>query len=285
MNNPLAPDIKKLFEGRRLLIATQHGKEKILGPALEQSLAVQAFVLPGYNTDQFGTFSGEVERPADAVATLRKKILLAMQLTGADLAVGSEGSFGPHPQVGWVAANQEWLMLIDLRHDLEITSQTVSTDTNFAQQPVSTWPALDAFARQAGFPAAALILRAETPAGPQFEKAIQDETHLRAAFDSLQMQGPVSAETDMRAHYNPLRQRVIAEACSKLIARICNPCPQCGSPGFSMTTVVRGLPCGWCGEPTGLVASEIFACPKCKFTREVPVSGNANPQFCPHCNP
>lgn len=267
------------------MIATKHEKEKILGPALERSLAVQAFVLPEYDTDQFGTFTGEVARTADAVTTLRKKIRTAMQLAGADLAVGSEGSFGPHPQLGWVAANQEWLMLIDSRHDLEITAQTVSTETNFAQQTVATWPELRAFATQTGFPTAALILKVETPSGPRFEKGIQQEARLRAAFELFCSMGPVTAETDMRALYNPQRQRVIAETCAKLVAKIFNPCPQCGTPGFSVTSVVPGLPCSWCGEPTDLVAAEIFACAKCNFTREVQQSAKADPQFCQHCNP
>lgn len=286
MNQKLAPEIKKYFEGRRLLIATKHGKEIILGPALEHALGVQVFLLPGYDTDQFGTFSGEVERRGDAVSTLRKKIRLAMDLAKADLAVGSEGSFGPHPQLGWIAADQEWLMLIDARHDLEITAQTISTETNFAQQPIASPAELDIFARQVGFPAHGLILKAETASGPIFEKAIGDEAYLHAAYHALrQRSSTITIETDMRAQYNPMRQKVIAATCSQLLNIIASPCPQCGAPGFTVTSTIPGLPCRWCGTPTTWVLRSISTCRKCTCRRETEVDSKADPQNCPQCNP
>lgn len=58
-----------MFEGRRLVIATKHGKEAFLAPILERELGVHCFILPLFDSDIFGTFSGEVERLEDPVFT------------------------------------------------------------------------------------------------------------------------------------------------------------------------------------------------------------------------
>jgi hypothetical protein len=284
---PLAPEIKKLFEGRRLLVATRHGKEKILGPALEDFLGVRAFILPDFDSDRFGTFSGEVERPDDARTTLQKKVDYGMALSGATLAIGSEGSFGPHPQIGWVAANQEWLLLKDSVHDLAIEVQTVSAETNFAGREVASWAELEAFASEAGFPGHALILKI---AGPQgfvlLEKGIQDAGRLRTVFANFQKTSPVvTAETDMRAMCNPSRQAVIRQALDLLLEKIASACPVCHTPGFGITDVRAGRPCAWCGHETQLWAAKVFSCVRCGHLHEEPASEKADPQYCPSCNP
>ena len=88
-----------MFEGRPLIIATKHEKEKVIAPILEKELGVKCFLALDLDTDKLGTFSGEVERHDDPITTARKKCLLAMELTNCDLAVASEGSFGPHPTI------------------------------------------------------------------------------------------------------------------------------------------------------------------------------------------
>jgi len=268
-------------------VATRHEKEKILGPALETFLGVRAFILPDFDSDRFGTFSGEVERPDDAPTTLRKKVAYGMALAGASLAIGSEGSFGPHPQIGWVAANQEWLLLIDSANGFEIEAQTVSTETNFAQQGVCTWAELEAFALRAGFPEHALILKVADPAGSvRLEKGICTWAHLQRCFDVFRAGSPVvSAETDMRALFNPTRQRVIREALDRLMEKIASACPQCHTPGFGVTGVRPGLPCTWCGAPTALVQTKMYSCIRCQYRQEETVMGKADPRYCSHCNP
>ena len=58
-----------MFEGRRLVIATKHGKEAVLAHILERELGVLCFTMPQFDSDIFGTFSGEVERLEDIVFT------------------------------------------------------------------------------------------------------------------------------------------------------------------------------------------------------------------------
>lgn len=47
-----------------------------------------------FDTDMLGTFTGEVERKLDPLATVREKCLRAMKHNHCDLGVASEGSFG-----------------------------------------------------------------------------------------------------------------------------------------------------------------------------------------------
>ena len=81
------------FRGRTLLIATMHGKEEVIAPLLERELGVRCVTPRGYDTDRFGSFSGEVKRPDTALNTARAKALGALAQEGGTLAVASEGSF------------------------------------------------------------------------------------------------------------------------------------------------------------------------------------------------
>jgi hypothetical protein len=65
MNNWLT-----FLEGRKIVIATKHQKESILGPMLEKELHVNFAVTTGLDTDQLGTFSGEIERIKGAYQSL-----------------------------------------------------------------------------------------------------------------------------------------------------------------------------------------------------------------------
>ena len=50
--------------GRRASIAAMHGKERVIGPILSRSLGLVGSPAAGIDTDKFGTFSREIERPA-----------------------------------------------------------------------------------------------------------------------------------------------------------------------------------------------------------------------------
>jgi len=62
-----------MFKGRSLVIATKHEKEKVIAPLLEQALNVVCFIQEGFDTDTLGTFTGEIERELDPIATARQK--------------------------------------------------------------------------------------------------------------------------------------------------------------------------------------------------------------------
>ncbi len=123
--------IKKIFKNRDIVIATKHKKEEVIAPLLKKELALKPFVPKEFDTDFFGTFSGEIERKADALETARLKCLKAMELTGCDLGISNEGSFGTHPQIWFTQADYEIVMLIDKKNGFEFSTLEISTQTNF----------------------------------------------------------------------------------------------------------------------------------------------------------
>jgi hypothetical protein len=278
-----------MFANRTLLIATQHGKEQVMAPLFEQALGVRALVNRQFDTDQLGTFSGEVPRRADPLSTLRQKCLQALALTPADLVVANEGSFGPHPEMPFLPADEEWMMWIDPQNSLEIVEKSNSLDTNFQAAEVGTLGELEAFAQRAKFPSHGLILR---PAAHDYSlvfKGITDPSALRQHFELLRAHFPqVYVETDMRALFNPTRMRVIGQLAEKLLRKIQSSCPQCHTPGFDVTDALEGLPCNWCGRPTRSPLALVLQCHRCGWREEKKYpqqKTTEDPMFCDFCNP
>lgn len=278
-----------LFKGRTLLIATNHKKEQVLAPILEEKLGVKCVVSNYFNTDQFGTFSGEVERKDDPKTTVKKKCLTAMSIENIDLAVASEGSFGSHPYSFFTSANEEWIVLIDLKNGLEIYAREISTETNFNGTKIESEMELLAFAKQVQFPSHALIIKDKKEGATFFAKGIVDEKVLIDTFHFYQSHySQVYVETDMRAMHNPMRMKVIENTVHKLIDKINSCCPICSVPGFDVVKVIDGLPCQICHLPTNSTLSHIYACLKCGYSEEkkFPYSKEfEEPMYCNYCNP
>lgn len=281
--------MSELFTKRRLLIATKHQKEQVMAPILAAELGVecQALVI---DTDVLGTFSGEVPRLDDPLTTLRKKCELAFQQDRtADLVVASEGSFGPHPSMFFLPANEEWVMLTDKKHGLEITARCLSTETNFSAKQVNAWSALCEFAATAQFPSHGLILRRTEDNYDEVIKGIVTPGGLRQAFDALfEPNVGVYVETDMRAMHNPSRMEVIEQTIRELVNKVRSCCPQCAMPGFDKVAVNSGLLCAACGTPTRGVRSHIFRCQHCDYQEErlFPYGKEQeDPRYCDVCNP
>lgn len=278
-----------MFENRRLIIATKHGKENVIAPILERALGVHCFVDAAFDTDVLGTFTGEVERELDPVSTAREKCLRAMQANNCDLGIASEGSFGPHPSMVFVNADDEILIFIDSKNKIEIVVREVSVDTNFNERVIATKAELLDFAKQAAFPEHALILRKSKNSNADIHKGIQDISVLENTFTELRQKYPVVyAETDMRAMHNPKRMMVIAAAAEKIVQQIQSVCPDCGQPGFGVTDVRRGLICSICFSPTNSVLSYVYSCVQCGCTKEEMYPNNKmmeDPMYCDSCNP
>jgi hypothetical protein len=278
-----------MFEGREIVIATKHRKEQVIAPLLIAGLGVKCIVPKHLDTDLLGTFAGEVERSADAIATARKKCELAMDLEGCDLAIASEGSFGPHPELGFIPVNEEILLLIDRKNNLEIVSRKISLDTNFAQEEIQSEAQLFEFAERAMFPSHGLILRPTEQDVTCITKGITDKKQLSEIFKKLRhKQETVFAETDMRAVFNPKRMSVIREATLLLLSKARSCCPECYTPGFGVTKAKPGLPCGQCSFPSRSILSEISTCSKCQFSTEkmYPHAKTVeDPMYCQLCNP
>jgi ribosomal protein S27AE len=278
-----------MFQDRKLIIATKHEKEKVIAPLLERALGVSCFVDENFDTDMLGTFTGEVERELDPIATARKKCLTAMELSNCDLGVASEGSFGPHPSMFFVNADDEFLIFIDKKNNLEIIVRELSTATNFNGKEIKNEEELLDFASAINFPTHGLILRKTKSDNDNIIKGITNLNRLKEAFtELLDKFKTVYAETDMRAMYNPSRMKVIEAATQKLITKINSLCPQCSQPGFGITDAKRGLACSLCGLPTQSTLSYIYVCQQCEYTKEEMYphkKTTEDPMYCDYCNP
>jgi len=278
-----------LFEGRPLIIATKHRKESVIAPILEDELGVKCFTDPTFDTDTLGTFSGEIERINDPLETARLKCLKAMELNNCDLGVASEGSFGPHPSLIFASADDELLIFIDQKNNLEIVARELSTETNFNGTAIANEKGLMAFAQLVKFPSHGLILKSSKSDTEGMIKGITTMPELERAYEFMyQKYGTVFVETDMRAMLNPTRMGVIKLATKTLVDKIQSLCPNCKTPGFGITDLKKGLPCDWCGSPTQSTLSVIYTCTNCDYTKEA-LYPNAkkveDPMYCDFCNP
>jgi len=278
-----------LFQGRKLLIATKHHKEKVIAPILEAELGVECFVLPDFETDVFGTFTREVERRESPFSTLRQKCYKAFEESDADLVVASEGSFGPHPVLFYVPVDEELVLLIDKKNNLEIGAKEISTTTNFMSAEIHLEEELIEFANKAKFPSHGLIVRNSQDYSDHFEKGITSWEKLFEVFRHFkQNYGTVYLETDMRAMYNPTRMQIIEQVTQKLVLKIKSLCPECQTPGFGITETIQGLPCQICQYPTRSILSYIYSCQKCGFSKEEKYPNGKtteDPGLCDCCNP
>ncbi len=278
-----------MFKGRDLIIATKHEKEKVIAPILEKELGVKCFIYPNLDTDRLGTFTGEVDRKDDPITTARNKCLMAMKLTNCDLAVASEGSFGPHPSLYFIPADFEFLLFIDKKNDLEIIVSELSSATNFNAREIKTKKELNEFSTNANFPSHGLIIRKSKYDLEGIIKGITNKEQLNNAFNNfIKNFETVYIETDMRAMYNPTRMNVIKHATHKLAEKINALCPVCKMPGFGITDSHSGLPCELCNYPTRGTLSHIYSCEKCKFTdsKQFPHGKHTeDPMYCDFCNP
>jgi len=278
-----------MFKKRKLVIATMHNKEKVIAPLLEKALGVTCIVPEILNTDLLGTFTGEKEREDDPLTTVRKKCLLAMEATGCDLGIANEGSFGPHPSLYFIGADDELVLLIDKKNNLEIIARELSTETNFSYKEISHEQELLDFANLVSFPSHGLILRKSREEATGIVKGITDMPTLLDTYRAMASAYPVVyVETDMRAMFNPTRMRVIETATKKLIKKIQSTCPQCQMPGFSITDAKNGLRCDLCGSPTRSVLAYIYQCTHCGFAEEKMYPHNKqteDPMYCDRCNP
>ncbi len=279
--------------GSLAVIATMHGKERVLAPLLTEGLALECRLAAGLDTDRFGTFTRERAREGTALDAARAKAAAALALVPeARIAIASEGSFAPHPQIPFAPMGRELVLLVDRATGLEIAGNDTTLDVRYAHVIARSVEEAASFAQRIGFPAHALIVMGCTGEKPAphlaLAKGIADAEALTAAvIKAIAVSGAAFVETDMRAHCNPTRMAAIARAGRDLVRHYLSRCPACARPGFAVTQRIAGLPCSWCGAPTALSLSEVLTCAACGH-REERICGDhatADPAHCQRCNP
>lgn len=281
------------FRGKVAVLTTMHGKEKVIAPVLRDGLGLAVDLAMGVNTDRFGTFSRDIERTGSQLDAAKAKIAAGFEHAPlARVGLASEGSFGPHPFIPFVALGREIVVLIDRDTGLELIGHDAGPTTNFGHVIVSCLDDVVAFAERARFPDHGLIVMGcdgEKPAPERILiKDIVDQAALDAAVRrTITLCGAAFIEADMRAHRNPTRMAAIERAARDLVRRYLSKCPACAWPGFDVTERVAGLPCTWCGEPTHVIRSEVLSCQQCAHRLERPATTEttADPGRCQSCNP
>lgn len=135
------------YADRRIALLTQHGKERVIAPALEPGLGCTIEHVGGFDTDLLGTFTRETARAGSQLDAARRKARKGMELSGLDAGLASEGSFGPDPFTGMVPWNVELIAWLDDRMGIEVVGM--------AQGPARSghllsddWSAVEAFAQR-----------------------------------------------------------------------------------------------------------------------------------------
>lgn len=280
--HPSEPD-RSPYRGRLIAVGTRHGKQHQFAPAFRAVLGADLITPPDLDTDQFGTFTGDVSRDGPAPAAARAKARLAMDITGLPYGLASEASYGPLPD-GW-HGHEELVLFRDDERGIEVIEGHRSLSTPGGRHLVAQAADLPD-QLLGGLPGQALIVRSFGP-DPILVKGITGTATLVAAIAAAAERagGLAIVEPDLRAHHNPSRRRVLTRLGDVLAHRLATGCPVCRAPGFGRVDAEPGRPCRVCETPTALTANEIHACVACPHRSVRPVARRADPGSCPACNP
>lgn len=279
----------ELYKNKRVLLASMHQKEIAIKEAFEKNLGCKIVVAENFNTDQFGTFSGEIKRKLSAYDALKNKAVTAANIFDYDYVISSEGSFGPHPYM-FANCDTEMLLFYDRKLDLFIANYEISFDTNHAQLTLTkkNYKRNDyiEWLKNIKFPSHGLTIKSESNA---IYKGIITLVELEAIIDKeLSMNNNLTLETDMRAMMNPTRMNLIKLLANKLSQRIIKVCKKCSTPGFGNISNSGNLKCKLCYQETKTPKYKDIKCLKCDyFEREEITPGIefGDPTYCDYCNP
>jgi hypothetical protein len=275
------------YTDKLVLLASKHHKEQAIEPVFRQTLACNLCV-EDIDTDQFGTFTGEIPRSLPAYETCILKATYAANEKKYALSVASEGSFGPHPSNPFIPHAHEIMVFVDLEKKWTIGEQLLTPKTNYKMMTINKDTLLDPFLKSALFPSHALTLQS-ADRRDVIAKGIHDHHQLHASLsDGFKKHNELFIATDMRAMMNPTRMQTLAELAEKLAIRIKSLCPGCGVPGFGFKSVNGHLSCGLCRNDTKMHRYEEWGCIQCDYQEQRSRKDRlivADPTFCDYCNP
>jgi len=277
------------YGGLRVYLGSKHKKGRALAPALE-ALGIECVEIL-IDTDQYGTFSGEVERKGSVLETLRRKTQeVFKQIPEAKLTLATEGTFGPHPYIGFISSDHEALLLTDKEQGLEIYVDEISLETNLGEKSVKSFEEVIPFLETVKFPSHGLIIQPQENLEVLFKGITEMSALEKAIVKSIDHSPSRQAKvtTDMRAHFNPTRMKVIEQVGRKLVKRLSSFCNECGLLGFWPVEHREGLPCVECGEPSRTVKEYLWGCLRCSYQEIRPREDgktHIDAGQCERCNP
>ena len=275
------------YTDKLVLLASKHNKEQAIAPVFRRILECNLCV-EDIDTDQFGTFTGEVPRSLSAYETCILKARYAAHEKKYALSIASEGSFGPHPSNPFIPHAHEIMVFVDLEKDWIIGEQLLTPNTNYKMMTIDKDTLLDPFLKSALFPSHALTLQSADRLDV-IAKGINSSHQLQSSLsDGFKKYTELFIATDMRAMMNPTRMQTLAELAEKLAIRIKRCCPDCGVPGFGFKSISGHLPCSLCGNDTNMYRYEEWGCIQCDYQEQRSRKDQfivADPTHCDYCNP
>lgn len=279
--------MRDVFKGKSAILITKHGKEQAIAPVLKNVVGMDIVPTTLIDTDEFGTFTGTVERKGSQSDAAMHKIKAGISKLGPGVYLASEGSFYPHPQIPFITLNTEMVVMYDETHKIKISGNFTTSDVHVFSKTVHTLDELFEAIHQSGFPDNKLVLRNEQSGRILTDLNTHDE--LIYAFKDLNHnQSGILVQTDLRANRNTWRMKNIEKACFDLALKMDCFCPQCEKPGFSVTQVNRGLPCSNCRQSTEEIKEYIFTCEHCNHIHVknlLSQNKRADASLCNYCNP
>jgi len=274
---------------KEIALTTKHEKLKLIKPAFDELIGCNIFEV-NLDTDQLGTFSGEIERIAPPRETAIQKARLGMKSTGSPIGIASEGSIGPDPMVPFIHSNIEHLVLVDDESQIVISELYRSFEITAATITATSKTDLSDFLIKADFPAHRLIVRSNDKSENYCLKGIADADELTEAIAKVSRMSPdgfVIIESDLRAMHSPSRQKNIAEVARLLATRVSQLCPGCQLPGWGRVGYEKGLHCSECGlDNPSAIRQEILGCVKCEHVEPgIVIASKLDPAQCNFCNP
>lgn len=279
---------EKVYQDIKIILATKHKKEEAIRKPFEDAFNAKIFVPDDYDSDQFGTFTGEIPRHDTAYDTVINKAKEASLRYSFDYAIANEGSFGPHPTIYFAPADIELITFIDNKYDIVVIESEMTTETNYGHQDISVTTDYTDFLKKIKFGTHGLIIRCldnNTIIAKGVNQLEELASILKSSFERYK---EIRLETDMRAMMNPTRMSVINKVATKLVQRLQQKCQQCKTPGFGKMSMEGHLLCEACGTETERYQTKVLSCIKCDYKEYLPRPDGlekAEQKDCPYCNP
>ena len=275
------------YRGATVVLPTLHNKGALAQEAFTEYLGMDVIELHA-DTDQFGTFSGDVERKLSPKESAIAKAKLGLTQTEYQYALASEGTIGADPTIPFVNSDLEVVVFLDSINDLIISNTHRSFEISACTHEYIEGEDLEKFLTKADFPNHQLIVKCLDTDIKVLAKGISNRADLMKVLDQAEKEGlkKIVIESDLRAHASPSRAQNIKQAFKELAIRISSLCPECESPGWGVTSAVRGLPCSDCGEESDAIKAHVFGCISCSYVAEAdPIATSIDPSRCSWCNP
>jgi len=258
---------------------------------------IQRYIPDAFDTDQFGTFSWEVKRPADMLETaiIKAKYWLSVY-PEYHVSIATEWSFTTI--FPWSLLHSECMVLRDSRH--EYLFSTVYKEV------VSWWSYSTAHREEmktyvtnlVSFPNEGIILFPESQKTSFFSFSrpilwvttwVTNWSSAEEAFQKAKKYAAwwvVCVAQDFRALHHPVRMKNIWYATEQLCSIIQSYCPSCSAPWWSKKSFAWKAACRFCGSLTLYPTYDVWWCISCSYTEQENINLDKLPlDSCGVCNP